>query len=54
MQAYGINYSIDGKEYDILIDAKDVKSAKNKIGRKHGLKTGRKVKISKVSVVGYY
>lgn len=54
MQAYGINYVVNGAEYSTLIDAKDVKSAKNKLGKKHGFKTGRKIKITKVSVVGYY
>lgn len=55
MQAYAIDYTVKGKPYwGVLIDAKDIKSAKRKIGKKHGYKDGRMVKVSKVSVVGYY
>ena len=56
MIAYGIGYSIRGKQgtHDILIDAKDIKSAKKKIGKKHGYKDGRMVVINSVTVVGYY
>jgi hypothetical protein len=54
MTAYSIDYFIDGKEYTRLVDARDLKSAKNKIGKRHGYKTGRKVSINKVLVVGYF
>ena len=54
MTAYAINYSIDNKKYDVLIDAKGIKSAKTKIGRKHGFKTGKMIKVNKVSVIGYF
>lgn len=56
MQAYGITYKIRGDQRtrDILIDAKDAKSAKRKIGKKHGYKDGRMVQMIRVSVVGYY
>lgn len=56
MQAYGITYTVRGenKRRDILIDAKDVKSAKRKIGKKHGYKDGRMIKLERASVIGYY
>ncbi len=40
MVAYRINYQIDGKDYEINIDARDLKSAKKKIGRKHVISQG--------------
>lgn len=54
--AYAIDYEIRGSNfpYSVLIDARDLKSAKRKIGRKHGYKDGRMVKIVKCSVVGYF
>lgn len=57
MQAYGIKYHIKGNEnktMDVLVDAKDVKSAKNKIGKKHGYKDGRMVVIDNCKIIGYY
>ena len=58
MVAYGIDYTIRGKEkaypYSVLIDARDLKSAKKKIGRKHGYKDGRMIIIHNVTVCGYY
>lgn len=56
MKAYSIDYTIRGKNgsYTKNIDAKDLKSAKNKIGKKHGYKDGRMIQIEKVLVVGYY
>ena len=56
MQAYSIQYKIRGQEhkYDILIDAKDMKSAKRKLGRKHGYKDGRMIQVIKSWIVGYY
>ena len=56
MTAYGIDYKIRGREglTTILVDAKDLKSAKRKIGRKHGYKDGRMVQIQRVNVIGYY
>lgn len=56
MTAYAIDYSIRNtdKIYSTYIDAKDMKSAKKKIGRKHGYKTGNMVQIKKVIVCGYY
>lgn len=56
MTAYGINYRV-GKNENLMtaiIDAKDLKSAKKKIGRKHGYKTGNMIKIEKVNVIGYF
>lgn len=54
MTAYYIRYNLKGKNYEISIDAKDIKSAKKKIGRKHGYKDGRMVKIDDVVVIGYF
>mgnify|MGYP003294367812 CR=1 FL=1 len=54
MQAYNIDYTVKERKFNILIDAKDVKRAKKKIGRKHDYKDGRMVKIEKVMVVGFY
>ena len=56
MVAYGIKYHIRGQERtkDILIDAKDSKSAKRKIGKKNGYKDGRMVVIDECRIIGYY
>ena len=58
MTAYAIDYQIRGKEkevpYSIHIGAKDLKSAKRKIGRKHGYKDGRMIIVHNVFVCGYY
>jgi hypothetical protein len=57
MIAYGIKYHIRGNEnrvMDISIDAKDAKSAKKKIGKKHGYKDGRMVVIDECFVIGYF
>jgi hypothetical protein len=56
MQAYSIEYKVRGKDrkYDVLIDARDMKSAKRKLGKKHGYKDGRMIQIIRTFVVGYY
>jgi len=54
MKAYAITYTVKGITYDALIDAKDIKSAKKKLGKKHGYKDGRMIIVVHVSVVGYY
>lgn len=60
MVAYTIDYEVKGNKgtngqvKTILIDAKDVQSARRKIGKKHGYADGRMVKLRKVGVVGYY
>lgn len=56
MVAYGIDYRVgtDTRLMTALIDAKDLKSAKKKLGRKHGYKTGNMIKIQKVNVIGYF
>jgi hypothetical protein len=54
MQAYSISYTVKGQRYNKLVDAKDVKSAKNKLGKKHGYKDGRMIKVESVSVIGYF
>ena len=55
MTAYAIDYTVKGKAYyGKLVDAKDLKSAKTKIGKKHGYKDGRMIKVSRVTICGYY
>lgn len=58
MIAYAIEYQIRGKEktrpYEVHIDARDLKSAKRKIGKKHGYKDGRMIKIVDICVCGYF
>lgn len=57
MTAYCIDYSIRGHEerkyYFVHIAAKDLKSAKKKLGKKHGYETGRMIKLEKVCICGY-
>lgn len=57
MQAYGIDYKFKGHQYSAIVDAKDRDSARNKIGRKHGLKAAeskKEIKLVKVIIIGYY
>lgn len=56
MQAYSIDYTIKNRdgEKNIMIDAKDLKSAKRKIGKKHGFKDGRMIRIERCHIIGYY
>lgn len=57
MKAYSITYSVRGKTatyFGTLIDAKDVKSAKRKLGHKHGYKDGRMIELKDVRIIGYY
>jgi hypothetical protein len=56
MTAYSIDYTIRNKEgmRNASVDAKDIKSAKKKIGKRHGFKDGRMIQIRNVLVVGYY
>lgn len=56
MIAYSIDYKIRNKNgvRSVLIDAKNLQSAKRKIGKKNGYKDGRMIQIQYVSVVGYY
>lgn len=55
MTAYAISYTCKGKTYwSTLVEAKDMKSAKKKLGKKHGYKDGRMVKVISSSVIGYF
>ena len=57
MKAYYIEYTYNGFKYAAHVDAKDKASARNKIGRKHGLKAeqaAREIKLTTVNVVGFY
>ena len=56
MIAYGITYRVRGtdRDIDVTVDAKDMKSAKRKLGKKHGYKDGRMIQVKRSIVVGYY
>ena len=54
MQAYYVEYTVKDKKYTTHIDAKNWDSVKKKLGRKHGYKTGRMIKITNGWVIGYY
>ena len=62
MIAYGILYHVRGTDrlYDVLVDAKNLNSAKKKIARKHKgkngkpYKDGRMIVVDRVTYVGYY
>ena len=56
MVAYSIAYKIRGNEkmYDTSVDARDLKSAKRKIGKKHGYKDGRMIQLYRVSYIGFF
>ena len=55
MKAYGIDYTVKGKRYiGATVDAKDLKSAKKKLGKKHGYKDGRMIKVERVHVIGFF
>jgi len=54
MIAYHVIYELKGKTYNKSIDAKDLASAKRKLGKKHGYKTGRMIKVISYSIIGYY
>jgi hypothetical protein len=54
MTAYFISYTVKGERKSALVDAKDLKSAKKKLGKKHGYKDGRMIKIDRVIICGYY
>ena len=55
MTCYCIDYEIRGKErkYFAHVDARDLKSAKKKLGRKHGYKSGKMIRCLDVLVCGY-
>ena len=55
MVAYAVDYTLKGKKhFGVLVEAKSVVSAKRKIGKKHGYKDGRMIKLDRVSIVGYF
>lgn len=54
MIAYHVWYTVKGTAYDKSVDVKDIKSAKKKLGKKHGYKDGRMINVTRVSVIGYY
>ncbi len=56
MTAYYIQYKVRNNDMirSAYVDAKDIKSAKNKLGRKHKYKSGRMIQVQSVSVIGYY
>ncbi len=54
MISYSIYYTVKGERKNALVDAKDLKSAKKKLGKKHGYKDGRMIKIDRVIICGYF
>lgn len=58
MKAYYIKYSVNNQSREAQIDARDLDSAKKKIGRKCGYKTDsdikKNIKITDYSVIGYF
>lgn len=54
MIAYNVVYEVNGKQYSKLVEAKDITSAKKKLGRKHGYKSGRMIKVKGYTIVGYF
>ena len=55
MTSYAIDYTVKGQKYfGKLVDAKDLASAKKKLGKKHGYKDGRMIKVERVCVCGYF
>ena len=58
MKAYGIDYTVKKGKCEMhyilqTVDAKDLKSAKNKLARKHKVEP-KDIKITYSTVVGYY
>ena len=55
MIAYSVDYEVKGKSYwSVLVEGRDFKSVKKKLGKKHGYDTGRMIKVKRASVVGYF
>jgi len=54
MVAYNISYTVNGNSYNKSIDAKNLASAKKKLGKRHGYTTGRMIKVTDVKVIGYF
>lgn len=57
MKAYAVDYIYNGFRYHANVDAKDKDSARNKVGRKHGLKADesrKKIKIMNLTIVGFF
>ncbi len=55
MTAYAIDYKVNDKTFwSVHVDAKNLKSAKKKLGKKHGYKDGRMIKVQRVCVCGYF
>ena len=55
MTVYAIDYTIKGKDnfYNKAVEAKDLKSAKKKIGKSHKYKDGRMIQIQQYCIIGY-
>ena len=57
MKAFSIEYTYNGFTYRASVDARDKESARNKIGRKHGLNAAdskKKIIIKKATVIGFF
>lgn len=58
MKAYGVSYSmkkgnITFEHLSTVVDAKDLKSARNKLARKHRVEP-KDIEITYSTIVGYY
>lgn len=55
MTAYAIDYKVKSEtHWGVHVAAKDIMSAKKKLGKKHGYADGRMIKIIKSTVCGYF
>lgn len=56
MQAYSIYYKVKGDERlrQLNIDAKDLKSARRKIARRHGFKDEKPIQIQGSTIIAYF
>ena len=54
MMAYGITYSLNGRNFETIVDARNIDSAKKKIARKHNVSDARDIVFSQILVLGYF
>jgi hypothetical protein len=56
MQAYSIDYKVKGDDRlrRLNIDARDLKSARRKIARRHGFKNEKTIQIQGSRIIAYF
>lgn len=56
MQAYSIYYKVKGDDRlrNLSIDARDLKSARRKIARRHGFKDEKPIQIKGSRIIAYF